>query len=174
MYFLPPRNSFIFSLLTACSMGIDSSMAVPRHVYVRLPNTSVSGSQSETCVQQQICRCGNKKLDNCRSILCTAQSKCHLGGAQGGISKSKWSGKPLGGTSVKMSDGGIKNQRGALSKRKWSGNPWGAGGAVKVSDQGTQVRVSKSKWSESRKVCAGRPKGGSECVSYIICKRGRR
>lgn len=70
-------------------MGIDSSMAVPRHVYVRLPNTSVSGSQSETCVQQQICRCGNKKLDNCRSIPCTAQSKCHLGGAQGGISKSK-------------------------------------------------------------------------------------
>lgn len=79
----------LFFLLTACPLGIDSSMAVPRHVYVRLPNTSVSGSQSETCVQQQICRCGNKKLDNCHSIPCTGQAKCHLGGAQGGISKSK-------------------------------------------------------------------------------------
>lgn len=72
----------------ACPLGIDSSMAVPRHVYVRLPNTSVSGTQSETCVQQQICRCGNKKLDNCHSIPCTGQAKCHLGGAQGGISKN--------------------------------------------------------------------------------------
>lgn len=65
-----------------------------------------------------------------------------------------------GGHSVKESDRGTHN-------------PWG-GGAVKVGDQGTQVRVSKSKSSESRKVCAGKPKGGSECVSYIICKRGRR
>nr|XP_022307152.1 reversion-inducing cysteine-rich protein with Kazal motifs-like [Crassostrea virginica] len=72
----------------ACSMGIDSAMAVPKHVYVRLPNTSTSASQSDGCIQQQICRCGNKKLDNCRSIPCTRQDKCHLGGAQGGISKN--------------------------------------------------------------------------------------
>ncbi|XP_048755256.2 reversion-inducing cysteine-rich protein with Kazal motifs-like [Ostrea edulis] len=72
----------------ACTMGIDSAMAVPRHVYVRLPNTSLGNGQSRGCVKQQICRCGNKKLEDCRSVPCTRQDKCHLGGTQGGISKN--------------------------------------------------------------------------------------
>ncbi|XP_061194027.1 reversion-inducing cysteine-rich protein with Kazal motifs-like [Saccostrea echinata] len=83
-----PENCPAYVCHKACSMGIDSAMAVPKHVYIRIPNTSVSDSKSDSCVKQQICRCGNKKLENCRSIPCTKQDKCHLGGAQGGISKN--------------------------------------------------------------------------------------